>query len=44
MGFFISLPCIAYSLFSGNSDPTTMGLLMTSVMAITGSIKGLIHI
>lgn len=43
MCYFINIPCIAYAMFNADSDPTTVGLLMTYAMSIAGSIRGIVY-
>ncbi len=40
LSFFINMPCIAYCMFSSNTDPSTMGLLMAYGLSLSYSIVG----
>jgi len=43
LGFMISMPCIAYSLFFSDGNESTVGLLMNYALFITFQINGLIQ-
>lgn len=38
LSFLINMPCIAYCMFSENTDPATMGLLMVYALGISDSV------
>lgn len=40
--FLISMPCIAYCMFSSESDPSIIGLLMTYGLYLVFNVTGLV--
>jgi hypothetical protein len=38
VSFLINIPCIAFAMFSGNTDPAMMGLLMVYALKISDNV------
>lgn len=41
LSFFINMPCIAYCMFSPDTDPATLGLLFVYALGISDSVVGI---
>jgi ABC-type multidrug transport system fused ATPase/permease subunit len=41
LSFFINMPCIAYCMFSSDTNPSTIGLLMVYALSVSDNVVGI---